>query len=307
MNTVLYSRGVVATVLLTVLLLLSACAGPQLRTTPAVQLVENEPAALPVSTQLPAASLKVMTLNMAHARGDGFHQALQGTDIALANLDSIRGLLQREVPDVVALQEVDEASFWNGGFSHAAWLVESSALTQFVHGAHVQGPGLRYGAALLSGLPLSEPQSLTFDPARTLVPKGMVVSTITWPGTRSLQVDVVSVHLDFLSQAVRHQQVTELVALLQQRDRPRIIMGDLNSRWEPGSAVQTLAQELGLSVYRAGATDIATFPALGSRLDWVLLSPGFEFRSSRVLEDVVSDHRAVIAEIGLVRSVDARP
>ncbi|NNK32083.1 MAG: hypothetical protein HKP02_03105, partial [Xanthomonadales bacterium] len=37
----------------------------------------------------------------------------------------------------------------------------------------------------------------------------------------------------------------------------------------------------------------------GARLDWILVSPGLEFLNYYVVPDVVSDHYAVAADIGL--------
>ena len=77
-------------------------------------------------------------------------------------------------------------------------------------------------------------------------------------------------------------------------------MGDLNSEWQlQNSSVQFLSQELALSAYSPERTDLDTFPAFGERLDWILISPELQFRSYRVLPDVVSDHRGVVAELVL--------
>jgi endonuclease/exonuclease/phosphatase (EEP) superfamily protein YafD len=48
---------------------------------------------------------------------------------------------------------------------------------------------------------------------------------------------------------------------------------------------------------------LETFARFGHRLDWVLISPGFTFHSYKVIEDKVSDHRAVVAELALNREV----
>ena len=77
-------------------------------------------------------------------------------------------------------------------------------------------------------------------------------------------------------------------------------MGDLNSEWQlRNSTVQYLSQQLALSAYSPEQADLDTFPAFGERLDWILVSPEIKFRSYRVLPDVVSDHRGVLAELVL--------
>jgi endonuclease/exonuclease/phosphatase family metal-dependent hydrolase len=113
-------------------------------------------------------------------------------------------------------------------------------------------------------------------------------------------VDVVSVHLDFMSRTVRKKQADELIALMRARNNRLIIMGDLNSGWhEQDSAAKYLAEKLELTAYQPENTTMTTFPALGQRLDWILVSRGFEFAGYKIVGDRVSDHRGVVAEIRL--------
>ena len=78
-------------------------------------------------------------------------------------------------------------------------------------------------------------------------------------------------------------------------------MGDLNTGWGPqGSAAQYLAEKLGLNAYQPENAKLITFPMLGKRLDWVLISPDLEFRSYDVIGTGISDHRAIFAELTLV-------
>jgi len=113
-------------------------------------------------------------------------------------------------------------------------------------------------------------------------------------------VDVVSVHLDFSSEITRRQQARELIAELQGRGRPVIVMGDLNTDWHhQDSSVRLIAGELGLTAYSPAGEGLETFPWSGKRLDWILLSDELRFRSYRVMSEVLSDHHGVVAEIVL--------
>ena len=249
------------------------------------------------------ATLRVMTLNMAHGRGHSFHQLLQSIDTTKANLDTIAALLKREAPDVVSLQEADSHSFWNGNFDHVAFLAEQGSFSQSVRGTHANGLGLAYGTALVAKLKLGNPEALTFDPGLSPVPKGFVVSTATWPGNECVKVDIVSVHLDFASEATRRKQATELVAHLHARNRPLIIMGDFNTGWQrEDSAVRLIARELGMHTYQPNSKTLATFPTYGERLDWILVSPGISFHSYRIVRDLVSDHLGIVAELVVDRT-----
>jgi endonuclease/exonuclease/phosphatase family metal-dependent hydrolase len=277
------------------LALLQACTTTQLHSYPPVgtSIVEY-----PAVAQAPV--VKVMTLNLAHGRGNSFHQLLLDDAETLGNLHEISALLRNERPDVVALQEADAPSFWSGNLDHIAYLADTGLYNQHVHGRHADGVGVAYGTALLSTLKLEAAEAITFDPAYSLTPKGFVVSTINWPAAPGIEVDVVSVHLAFSSEAARRKQATELITVLRQRARPVIIMGDLNSDWQDAqSSVRYLSEALGLEVYLPGQPGLETFPVMNRRLDWILASGNFEFRSYRRLPDVVSDHRAVVAELVL--------
>jgi len=286
--------------LLLLSLLLQSCATSELHSTPAVQSYQNPHSGVFVSDENSDPALTVMTLNIAHGRGDSFHQLLQRSDTTLANLETIATLFKTTDADVIALQEADGPSFWSGNFDHVEYLANQASFGHSVRGAHVDGIGLSYGTALLANLELQDAQAITFDPSLSPVPKGFVVSTIRWPGMPCVDIDVVSIHLDFASESVRRKQAMELIETLHARNRPLIIMGDLNSEWQlQNSSVQYLSQELALSAYGPEQADLDTFPAFGERLDWILVSPELKFRSYRVLADVVSDHRGVVAELVL--------
>jgi endonuclease/exonuclease/phosphatase family metal-dependent hydrolase len=284
--------------LLLLALVLPGCATLDLHARPAVTAYPAT-AGEPGTDAATDGRLRIMTLNVAHGRGDSFHQLLQSSVTTLANLDSIATLLRDSGSHVVALQEADGPSFWSGNFNHIDYLAHNGAFHQSVQGLHVDGLGLAYGTALVARLDLRNPQAITFDPMLSPVPKGFVVSTIDWPGKPGTEVDIVSVHLDFASEATRRKQAAELVATLRDRQRPVIIMGDFNSVWRENSSVQHISQELGVAAYRPEAADLETFPAFGERLDWILVSPGIAFRSYTVIPDTVSDHRGVMAELEL--------
>ncbi len=280
-----------------VAVLLAACTTSERYRVP--EVTSLEPAARLVPASAPDPTLTVMTLNLAHGRGTGFHQLFQREARTERNLDEVRELLARESPDVVALQEADAPSVWSGGFDHVAYVAHDMEATELVRGVHASGLGLHYGTALLATQPLADPLAVTFPRAVVPAPKGFVVATVGWPSQPHVQIDVVSVHLHFLGAKRRDRQASELVRVLRERDRPVIVMGDFNSQWQDDSAVRTVAGELELRAFEPERHGLPTFPRLGRRLDWILVSHELEFVSHRVLEDPVSDHRAVVAEIRL--------
>jgi len=292
--------------LLAVILLLQSCASAEFRTTPVVQSLPETAVVNGISSVSGDEVLKIMTLNIAHGRGEGFHQLLQNGAEAQSNLDAIAALLKQQHPDIAALQEADGPSYWSGDIDHVEYLAMQGEFSHYVRANHVNGYGLFYGTAFVSNLEMKHPEAITFEPELSMVPKGFVVATVPWPGEPCVELDVVSVHLDFSSEAIRRRQAAELVDILRARNRPMVVMGDFNTRWDvENSALHLITQELGLSPYKPEQKGLETFARFGHRLDWVLISPGFEFYSYNVINDKISDHRAVVAELALNREVHA--
>ena len=291
---------ITATSLLASLLGLQGCAIADRHTLPEVHSFEV-PAA--TSSGINAGShstLRVLTLNVAHGRGEAFHQLLQKSAETVQNLNEISAMLKREKADVVALQEADGPSYWSGNFHHVDYLARQAVFSNAVSGMHVDGLGLAYGTALLSKRELRHAEAVTFNPDLATTPKGFVVSTIDWPGQQSVQVDVVSLHLDFSSENIRRQQALELTEFMRDRNRPMIVMGDFNADWGgKDEAVQLIATGLSLNAYDPAGKGQITFPNHNRRLDWILISGDLEFREYQVIADAVSDHRGVLAELGM--------
>jgi endonuclease/exonuclease/phosphatase family metal-dependent hydrolase len=241
-----------------------------------------------------AVELAVITLNVAHGRADGVHQALLKKQTVVENLDRIGELLKDRSPDVVALQEADGPSIWSGRFDHVAYLAKAGGYENAYRGEHVSGLKLSYGTALLSRYPLENPASITFAPSPPTFTKGFVVAEISVPG--SGPITVVAVHLDFARESVREEQVERLIEELAERPRPMIVMGDFNCDWDDEPTLATLAEKLDLRAFEHDGTT-ATFPKLGKRLDWILVSDHVEFIDYQVGETGLSDHQPVIAKL----------
>jgi len=247
-------------------------------------------------------SLRVMTLNIAHARAQGVSQLLQSTEQARANLMLIADVVRREAPHVIAFQEFDKASFWNGNFSHTAFLAEQAVYPHHFSGSHVSGINLDYGTSIMSRQGISQSRSVSFNKPFLRQPKGFVVTTIDWPSEGDVKVDVVSLHLDFLSEAKRRAEIDQLVHELGRlgqgrQSNPRILMGDFNIDYGDDDAlIHELTERLELHTYRP-MEQLVTFPRFERRLDWVLVSRDLEFVEHRVLADPLSDHQAVVADL----------
>jgi len=246
-------------------------------------------------------TMTVMTMNIAHGRRNKFHQAFLGGKKIKNNLDHIIKMSNRENPFLIALQEADGPSFWSGKFNHVEYIANQTGLKNYFQGYHVNKFGLHYGTALLSSNELNSSKSYTFR-SHSLISftKGFVLSTVKWPGENNLYIDVISVHLDFLLDSVRQKQINELIAVLEVRDSPVILMGDLNADSE-SNAIQSLIGSLDLKAYKFNRDGLETFSRYNKRFDWILISKELEYVSYEVLPDNISDHSAIISEISLIK------
>jgi endonuclease/exonuclease/phosphatase family metal-dependent hydrolase len=247
-------------------------------------------------------SLRVLTLNLAHGRKDSLNQVLLSREAVERNLAEVAALLRDAGADVVALQEADGPSRWSGGFDHVAALAGQANYPWQSRASHAKTWFFDYGTALLSRVPFIDSLDHAFRPSPPSMTKGLTLGQLAWRPDREaglVYVDIVSVHLDFSRVSVRKQQVAEMAAVLSDRTGPVIVLGDFNSDWSGDDSVVTeLAHRCGMQVYQPMAADMGTYPSSGRRLDWVLISGELEFLHHEVLPHVVSDHHAVVADIG---------
>jgi len=256
-------------------------------------------------------TLKVLTLNVAHGRKDGFNQLFLSKQTIQQNLSEISTVFKQTGADIVALQEADGPSRWSGKFNHVATLAQQAGYPWYSQANHAQSWLFDYGTALLSRGSFTEMLSHTFAPSPPTLSKGFLLGQIAWHPRQGADppvlVDVVSVHLDFSRSSVRQQQIAEMVEILADRKNPLIILGDFNSDWlNDVSVVHELARRCRLHAYMPMADDLGTYNSNGRRLDWILLSNDLEFKSYTVLPNIVSDHYAVVAEVTLRDTKDIK-
>ena len=233
-----------------------------------------------------------MTLNAAHARGEGLHQSTVSDDRVRENLDAMAEIATREEIDVLGLQEIDGDSQWNGAFDHVEYLAESTGAGWWVRGGHARFLWLDYGTAILGNPALVSSETVKFKTFGPGFKKGFTVSTVILD---EQEVDIVSLHLDPILGARRKRQANQVIDHLSENDRPRIIMGDFNVEYDEDNPIATMADALDLEVYEPDNDDLATFE--DRRLDWILVSRAFQIEDYYVVPDEVSDHRPVVARL----------
>jgi endonuclease/exonuclease/phosphatase family metal-dependent hydrolase len=252
--------------------------------------------------ELISPTLKVMSLNLAHGRKEAMSQLLQRGKTTRTNILEAAELLERNAAHIVALQEADGPSRWSGKFDHVALLAEAANYPYTLSTYHAKTWLFSYGTAILSRVALVDTVQHTFEPSPPTMNKGFTLAKIAWrpqaEADEKLLVDIVSVHLDFSRKKVRERQIDEMTKVLKDRIGPMIILGDFNSGWFSDEAVvREIAERFELKAFQPKAEGLGTFISNHKRLDWILISPELEFVNYQVLEDVVSDHFAVVAEI----------
>jgi endonuclease/exonuclease/phosphatase family metal-dependent hydrolase len=246
--------------------------------------------------------LRLLTLNVSHARKTAWNQMLISKKRIYENLDLIASLLKESNADIVALQETDAPSLWSGNFDHVDYLRNKTEYRCSLIGGHADTWFFTFGTALLSKARMLDVESVSFPATPPTTTKGFVKASIAWDVQgKIVLVTIVSVHLDFSRKSVRDKQIGVLVEALQDTESPLIVMGDLNSRWDQKrSHVQQLSEKLELVAYEPQNDLLGTYKSTdGKRLDWILVSGDLTFSRYEVLPDIVSDHLAVYAELGL--------
>jgi len=254
---------------------------------------------------------RLLTFNIAHARGAlPLHQGLRSEAKIRSNLLKIARLIQRLEADIVALQEIDENSRWNGSFDHLAFLSAHTGLAHAVHGVNNRRIGryhLNYGNAILSRFPIVHSETTPFGLGK-VGGKGFVFAEIDVP--KKGRVPLINVHLHHSSRAQRLKQAARLIHYLDEQRRhraahwhiPPIVCGDLNC---PSHRPDATATILGYFEQTNNYTLLPklgrTFPSLlpARCLDYVFLPEECREPEGEIVRSLLSDHRPVLVEFAL--------
>jgi endonuclease/exonuclease/phosphatase family metal-dependent hydrolase len=250
--------------------------------------------------------LRLVTFNIAHARGLTLIQGLTSQRKLRVNLRKIAGLLDRLAPDVVALQEIDERSRWAGNFDHLDYLRVHTRFPHSVFGINNRRTGLlnlSYGNAVLARHPIRSAETVVFGQGK-LGEKGFIYIELDVAG-RCLP--MVNLHLHFGSRGQRLRQLELLLGWLREKHRmhadrwevPPIICGDFNNPGDRDDATASLLSHLSdYCDYAMHPIAGLTYPSVLPRraLDFVFLPAGCMKVRSEVVRSMLSDHRPVLVE-----------
>lgn len=210
-----------------------------------------------------------------------------------ADMKRIAQTIEREKPDLVALQEVDvltcrEGTVAAGSADYPALLAAYTGM-EAVFGRTIHFRGGQYGVAILSGMKILETSNDLYrhqgEEART------ALSVLVDAGSRR-RVRFVCTHLDAYDPAVRLRQVEELCARYTDSEIPTVVAGDFNETPD-GTAIARFDKS-----FMRVCGEERTFPAEAptEKIDYIGFAPVSAFRAGppRVIDTSdVSDHRAV--------------
>ena len=249
---------------------------------------------------------RLITFNIAHGRGLSLYQGFHSASAIETKLQRITRVLTDARADFVAMQEVDEESYWNKNIN----LLEAIRRETPYHYGYIginnrrEGPqNLNYGNALLSVHPIQSQQNQPFGTAN-LGGKGFMYAEIDVGHER---IPIVNIHLDFRSRLRRVEQIDRVIEFLDGASHPDtggklqpIICGDFNCPAKrTGDAVARLFRYLEEDKhYRLFPEKARTFPAHfpARTIDFVFMPHRYEVRHVEVLPVYVSDHRPVLVE-----------
>lgn len=254
---------------------------------------------------------RLLTFNIAHARGVmPVHQSLRSAARFRATLLKIAALIRKLKADIVAVQEVDENSRWNGSYNHLTFLSEHCGLPFTAIGlTNVRGGRYprNYGNGVLSRWPIRHAETATFGRSR-LGDKGFLFVEAELSAGRHLP--LINLHLHHASRKQRLVQAGILMKFMTERARqrgahwvaPPILCGDFNN---PPHRPDATAMLLGFCeetnnyalLPKTGRTFPAALPALA--LDFVLLPEECRPVQAEVVRCYLSDHRPVLVEFEL--------
>ena len=250
--------------------------------------------------------LRLVTFNIAHARGLTPIQGLTSQRKLRMNLRKIAALVEKLQPDVVALQEIDERSRWAGNFDHLDYLRVHTRFPHAVFGINNRRTGLlnlSYGNAVLSRHSIRGAETVVFG-QRQLGEKGFLYVELDIGGR---VLPLINLHLHFSSRAQRLRQLERLLSWLEEKHRlhrsrwlvPPIICGDFNNPGTRDDATASLLSHLSnycdYALHPAGGF---TFPSpLPQRtLDFIFLPQGCGSAKCEIVRTILSDHLPVVVE-----------
>jgi endonuclease/exonuclease/phosphatase family metal-dependent hydrolase len=235
-------------------------------------------------------AITVMTYNIHHANPPS-----KG---GVIDVEAVAAMINKQHPDVVALQEVD-VNTKRAGINEAVILAEKTKMN-FYFAKAIDYDGGAYGVAILSKYGLQNGNTYKLPTAEGTNGEHRVLATAVIE-VNGKKLTIACTHLDAQrSDTNRLLQIRAIVDILQKETNPVILSGDLNAT-AGGAVINTLDQHF----TRTCVTDCGfTIPqdAPTKTIDFISYSPAISFgvTAHQVIDEkYASDHLPVMARLQL--------
>ncbi|MDO8508959.1 MAG: endonuclease/exonuclease/phosphatase family protein [Nanoarchaeota archaeon] len=251
--------------------------------------------------------IKILNLNIMHGRNVNnsvFPIFLKKERVA-KNIEEIARLIKHENADIVSLQEIDRNSLFTGNFDQLTELMKLTPYRYSFYGKHSslslgKKSIYEFGTAILSRYQIKNTYSRPFSFSFPTPRKGFVSAEIEHPYRKIHFASVHMVWLDYLRFHSREKQAKNIIDYFSNyKNTPKIIAGDFNCDFAgKEKTLHMLCDNLNLHTYLP-QKKIPTHPAVNPkvRIDWILASKKFKFLNYTVLNDLLSDHLPVKADL----------
>ena len=213
------------------------------------------------------------------------------------DLDGLTQFIQEVNPDIIGLQEVDRSWSSRSRFQDICLELATRLNLNYGFSVSLEKNASYYGNQILSKFPIVQTWSEKLP--GTLEVRSFVFTQLWVNGIR---INVLNTHLG-LSVEDRILQTAEIRRFLSQVNGPVILMGDFNgdsSDQSIGSLLNDFIDLRELSDFRNQGTFRMKDGSVGSRIDYILTSPDFLYQSFQIVENKISDHLPLVAEVSLL-------
>lgn len=239
------------------------------------------------------ASLKVMSYNIHIANPPSMEEGF-------VDIEAIADVINKESPDLVALQEVDRFTERSGKDLDQAKEIAGQTGMNFYFIKALNRSGGDYGIAILSKFPILKSDKRSLPGAPGTESELRAVGMVEVQLETGEKIIFAVTHLDHLTDASRRMQAIEMISFLKDyEDTPLILGGDLNM--SPSNEVWNT---LNTAFKRGCKVCPGTFPAnnTNTTIDYLLLNNRadsfFEIKDySSVQENYASDHLPIVMEL----------
>lgn len=212
------------------------------------------------------------------------------------DLQRIAGVINREKPDLVGLQEVDRGVKRTEGKDEIAELANMTGMhSAFAHNLDFQGG--QYGVAILSRHPITSTDHRKYENKRVAERRGMLRVEVNVAGQT---LSFVTTHLDYQYADSRLFETEQLLKFLEGVKGPLIVSGDFND--EPvGSSYKLMLGGFEDSWVRSRPKgDGFSYPADKpvKRIDYIFTAPRtVKAKRAWIVNTLASDHLPLVADV----------